>query len=43
MLAWLVEPRRDLDDHDDLLAGLGRVDERVDDRGVAGRAVTGSA
>ena len=34
-----VEARLDLDERDDLLAGLGGVDERVDDRGVAGRAV----
>ena len=35
----LVEPRLDLDQRDDLLAGLGRVDQRVDDRRVAGGAV----
>ncbi len=35
----LVEARLDLDQHQDLLAGLGRVDQRVHDRGVAGGAV----
>ena len=35
----LVEARLDLDEHQHLLAGLGGVDERVDDRGVAGGAV----
>ena len=35
----LVEAGLDLDDHQHLLAGLGGVDERVDDRGVAGGAV----
>ena len=35
----LVEARLDLDDHQHLLAGLGGVDEGVDDRGVARRAV----
>ena len=35
----LVEARLDLDEHHHLLAGLGGVDERVDDRRVAGGAV----
>ena len=35
----LVEARLDLDQGHDLLAGLGGVDQRVDDRGVTGRAV----
>src|SRR5690625_5846985 len=35
----LVEAGLDLDDGEHLLAGLGRVDEGVDDRGVAGGAV----
>ena len=35
----LVEAGLDLDDHQHLLAGLGRVDEGVDDRGVARGAV----
>ena len=37
----LVEPGLDLDQHHDLLAGLGSVDERVDDRRVAAGAVEG--
>ena len=35
----LVEAGLDLDDHQHLLAGLGGVDERLDDRAVAGGAV----
>ena len=35
----LVEAGLDLDQDEHLLAGLGRVDQGVDDRGVAGRAV----
>ncbi len=35
----LVEPGLDLDDHQHLLAGLGGIDQGVDDRGVAGGAV----
>ena len=35
----LVEPRLDLDEREHLLAGLGRVDERLDDGAVARRAV----
>ncbi len=35
----LVEAGLDLHQRHDLLAGLGGVDQRVDDRGVAGRAV----
>ena len=35
----LVEAGLDLDDHQHLLAGLGGVDEGVDDRGVARGAV----
>ena len=35
----LVEARLQLDEHEHLLAGLGRVDQRLDDRGVAGGAV----
>ena len=35
----LVEAGLDLDDHQHLLAGLGRVDQGVDDRGVARGAV----
>ena len=35
----LVEAGLDFDQCDDLLAGLGRVDQRVDDRRVARRAV----
>ena len=37
----LVESRLDLDECEDLLAGLGRVDERLDDRAVARCAVQG--
>ncbi len=37
----LVEAGLDLDQDEDLLAGLGGVDERVDYRGVAGGAVQG--
>ena len=35
----LVEPRLELDEHRDLLAALRRLDERVDDRRVARRAI----
>ncbi len=37
----LVEARLDLDEGEHLLAGLGRVDERLDDRAVARGAVEG--
>ena len=39
MFALLVEARLDLDEGEHLLAGLGRVDQRLDDRAVAAGAV----
>ena len=35
----LIEPRFDLDEREDLLAGVRSVNQRVDDRRIAGRAV----